>query len=127
MVEEAAVHLIDQSRLDSIFGALADPTRRAMLGRLKQGPCSVGELGAPHDMSFAGAAKHVKRLEQAALVRRERRGRQQICHLNPEPLAQAQRWLDRYAAFWSERLDALETLLHAADAQQGDPDDEPRR
>ncbi|MEM7217458.1 MAG: metalloregulator ArsR/SmtB family transcription factor [Pseudomonadota bacterium] len=120
MVEYSAP---DPTQLDAVFGALADPTRRAMLRQLKQGPRSVGELGAPHDMSFAGAAKHVKRLEQASLVTRERRGRQQMCRLNPEPLADAQRWLEQYAAFWTERLHALETLLTAADDDQGAPDD----
>ena len=115
--------------LDDVFKALADPTRRAMLARLREGPCSVGELGEPHQMSFAGAAKHVQRLEQANLVRRERRGRQQICSLNPAPLADAQRWLEQYAVFWNERLDALAAVLsepiamHEATPEQGAPDD----
>lgn len=105
--------MVEQSEsLDATFKALADPTRRAMLARLKQGACSVGELGGPHQMSFAGAAKHVLKLEQANLVTRERRGRQQICSLNADPLADAQRWLDEYTQFWTARLDALEATLN---------------
>ena len=116
----------DPARLDAVFSALADPTRRAMLRQLKEGARSVGELGEPHAMSFAGAAKHVKRLEQASLVTRQRQGRQQMCHLNPEPLADAQQWLEQYAAFWSDRLQALEMLLLEPDTQQGEDDHGPK-
>ena len=108
MVEQRAQR---SAHLDRVFKALSDPTRRAMLARLKDGACNIGELGKPHRMSFAAAAKHVQKLEQANLVSRQRRGREQICTLNPNPLAEAQRWLDTYSAFWNERLDALEVAL----------------
>ena len=98
-------------RLDAVFQALADPTRRAMLRQLADGERSVGELAAPHRMSFAGASKHVKALERAGLVHRTVRGRTHVCRLSPEPLADANEWLRFYRRFWSERLGALEQML----------------
>ena len=98
-------------RLDIVFQALADPTRRAMLQQLAGGERSIGELAAPHRMSFAGASKHVKTLERAGLVRRTVRGRTHVCRLSPEPLADANDWLRFYRRFWSERLGALEQML----------------
>lgn len=100
-------------RLDRVFHALADPTRRAMLQAMAEASRSVGELAAPHRMSFAAASKHVKVLEVAGLLRREVRGREHICHLSAEPLAQAGDYLAEYARFWSAHLDALEALLDA--------------
>lgn len=100
-----------QSRLDRVFAALADPTRRAMLGQLAEGSASVGELAAPHEMSLAGASKHLKVLEQAGLVQREVRGRRHICSLNAQPLHAGMEWLQHYRRFWESRLDALEKAL----------------
>ncbi len=97
--------------LDRIFGALADPTRRAMLRRLALGERTVGELAAPFDMSFAAAAKHVKVLEEAGLLRRTIEGRSHRCRLEAGPLAEADRWLAYYQRFWSLRLDDLESAL----------------
>ena len=68
-------------RLDKTFSALADPTRRAMLADLKAGERSIGDLAAPHAMSFAGAAKHIRALERAGLIERRRAGKQQLCRL----------------------------------------------
>src|SRR4051794_10330466 len=85
-------HMVEK-RLDVTFHALADPTRRGMLASLALGEKSMGELGEPFAMSFAGAAKHVKVLETAGLVERRKAGRKQICTLRPEPLAEAERWL----------------------------------
>lgn len=102
--------------LDSVFQALADPTRRAMLAQLTEGECSVGELAAPFEMSLAAASKHIKTLERAGLVRREIRGRSHFCTLEPMPLADANAWLLAYSRFWGARLDALEALLSAADS-----------
>ncbi|HSX56224.1 MAG TPA: metalloregulator ArsR/SmtB family transcription factor [Sphingomonas sp.] len=98
-------------RLDITFHALADPTRRGMLAALALGEKSIGELAAPHAMSFAGASKHVQVLERAGLVARRKAGRTQICTLRPEPLAEANQWLEQWADFWNARLDGLETLL----------------
>jgi len=98
-------------RLDAIFHALADSTRRTMLQLLAQGDCSVGELGAPFRMSFAGASKHVKTLERAGLVSRTVQGRAHVCRLEPTALATADAWLRYYEGFWGGRLDALEQAL----------------
>src|SRR6185369_13645171 len=94
--------------LDRVFGALSDPTRRAMLRRLAGGTRTVGELAEPFDMSFAAAAKHVKVLEQAGLLSRTIEGRSHRCRLAAGPLAAADRWLAYYERFWSMRLDDLE-------------------
>ena len=112
MVEQHAEHL------DSVFHALADPTRRAMLRSLAQGEHTVSELAGPFHMSLAAASKHVKTLERAGLVRRTVQGRTHHCRLEPAPLAQAQEWLRFYERFWNERLDALEALLTSPDKER---------
>jgi DNA-binding transcriptional ArsR family regulator len=105
--------MVEQSSepLDSVFHALADPTRRAMLASLAARERTVSELAEPFSMSLAAASKHVKTLERAGLVRRTVQGRTHICRLDPEPLAEAHEWLRFYERFWNERLDALEALL----------------
>ena len=100
-----------EQRLDATFHALADPTRRGMLASLALSDKSIGELGEPFAMSFAGAAKHVKVLESAGLIERRRAGRKQICSLNPEPLQAAEDWLKQWEKFWSNRLDRLQALV----------------
>jgi DNA-binding transcriptional ArsR family regulator len=102
-----------EQRLDVTFRALADPTRRGMLASLALGDRSIGELGEPFRMSFAGAAKHVKVLEGAGLIERRKAGRKQICTLKAEPLAEAERWLRQWEKFWEARLDGLEAALAA--------------
>ena len=97
--------------LDRVIHALADPTRRAMLRHLAGGEHSVGELAEPFDMSFAAAAKHVKVLEGAGLLKRTVEGRTHRCRLSPGPLKDADRWIAYYQRFWTNRLDALETAL----------------
>jgi DNA-binding transcriptional ArsR family regulator len=110
-------HMVEQhAALDTVFHALADPTRRAMLRSLAGGERNVSDLAAPFRMSFAASAKHVKVLENAGLVRRTVRGRSHVCRLNPAPLAAADKWLRYYERFWSERLDVLDALLRAEDA-----------
>lgn len=105
----------EQAALDRVFHALSDRTRRAMLARLAEGERSIGELAAPHAMSFAGASKHVKVLEGAGLVRRRVAGRTHYCSLEAERLKEAQRWIARYERFWTGRLDALEAALRRDD------------
>ena len=100
-----------EQRLDITFHALADPTRRGMLASLALGDKSVGELGEPFAMSFAGASKHVKVLEGAGLIERRRDGRRQICTLKAAPLAEAEQWLRQWEKFWNVRLDRLEALI----------------
>ena len=106
--------------LDSVFQALGDPTRRAMLAGLASRERTVGELAAPFSMSLAAASKHIKVLERAGLVSRTVRGRTHICRLEPEPLCSADAWLRRYERFWSERLDALDALLRTEDDDKED-------
>ncbi|MBU1378631.1 MAG: metalloregulator ArsR/SmtB family transcription factor [Alphaproteobacteria bacterium] len=105
------------ARLDAVFHALGDATRRHMLRDLAGGQRSVGELAAPFDMSLAAASKHIKALEKAGLVRRSIQGRTHICRLEPRPLAAAHEWIAFYERFWGSSLDALEGLLRAEDAQ----------
>ncbi len=106
-------HMVEQQTayLDRVFGALSDPTRRAMLRRLAGGIRTVGELAEPFDMSFAAAAKHVKVLEEAGLLSRTIEGRTHRCRIEAGPLAHADRWLAFYERFWSLRLDDLERAL----------------
>lgn len=105
--------------LDRVFHALADPTRRAMLRKLAGGERSVGELAEPFDMSFAAAAKHVKVLEGAGLLRRSVEGRTHRCRIEAGPLAEADRWLAYYQRFWAARLDDLQTALLRHVSRQG--------
>ena len=103
-------HMVE-NRLDMTFKALADPTRRGMLASLALGDRSIGELGEPFRMTFAGASKHVKVLESAGLVARRKAGRKHICTLRPEPLKEAEEWLRQWEKFWSVRLDRLHALV----------------
>lgn len=104
------------TRLDAIFHALGDPTRRLMIRRLAEGERTVGQLAEPLSMSLAAASKHIRALEGAGLIAREVQGRVHVCRLNAAPLAEANDWLRTYEKFWSTRLDRLETLLRQADA-----------
>lgn len=108
---------LNLSPLDAIFHALGDATRRQMLRELSRGERTVGQLAEPHQMSLAAASKHIKALENAGLIRREIRGRQHLCRLDPGPLASANEWIRFYERFWTDRLDALESLLRAEDAR----------
>lgn len=107
--------------LSLVFGALADPTRRAILNRLSQGEASVGELAEPHAMSFAAVSKHIRVLETAGLVGRKKRAQFFYCRLKAQPLKDIQGWLDFYRRFWDENLDQFEAYL--AEMQKGDPDE----
>ena len=98
-------------RLDTVFRALADASRRDMLRRLGGEERSIGELAAPYAMSFAAASKHVRVLEHAGLVERRVEGRRHLCRLVPARLAEAHAWLSFYQRFWAHRLDALAEAL----------------
>lgn len=97
--------------LDRVYGAIADPTRRAILARLAAGDENVGGLAGHFPMSFNAVSKHVKVLERAGLVRRRVQGREHVLRLEPRPLREASRWLEHYRTFWDARLDALEEML----------------
>ncbi len=98
------------NNLDTIFSALSDPTRRAVVARLGQGEAPVKTLAAPHDMALPSFLKHIDMLERAGLVKTRKDGRMRICTLHPEALAQAESWLDQQRAIWSGRLDRLSAL-----------------
>jgi DNA-binding transcriptional ArsR family regulator len=104
--------------IDSVFKALADPARRAILAQLSRGSASIGNLADPLDMSFAGAAKHVSILVEAKLVHKEKVGRSQVCSLNPRPLTEVRDWLDHYATFWTAKLDILEAAVSRYNDEQ---------
>jgi DNA-binding transcriptional ArsR family regulator len=97
--------------LDHTFGALADPTRRAILARLALGEATVGELAAPFTISLPAISRHLKVLEQAALISNERRGKHRRCRLRPEALTGAAEWLDFHRRFWSGSFDRLDAHL----------------
>lgn len=118
---------LQESRLDAVFHALGDPTRRQMLHRLAQGEQTVGQLAEPLSMSLAAASKHIKALEGAGLISREVLGRIHVCHLNAAPLRAADEWLRRYEAFWNARLDRLEALLLEEGAAASASDAAPSR
>jgi DNA-binding transcriptional ArsR family regulator len=101
MVESSA------ARLDRVFRALSDPTRRAIVRRLEQGPGSVTELAEPFDMSLAAVSKHVRVLEQAGIVLRTWRGATAVCRLHPTGLREAESWLGHYRMFWEAGLERL--------------------
>jgi DNA-binding transcriptional ArsR family regulator len=96
-----------EARLTSVFSALADPTRRKILAQLSRGPTSVSELAAPIDMSLPAVSKHLDVLERAGLLRREREGRIQRCHLQPRPLETASEFFEHYRTFWEDNLEKL--------------------
>lgn len=97
--------------LDQTFAALADPSRRAILGALALGERRVTELAAPFDLSLNAISKHIKSLERAGLITRRVRGRDHYIALNAARLGAATKWLDQYRAFWEPRLDALAAFL----------------
>ena len=103
--------------LDQVYGALADPTRRAILGVLADGEANVGSLAERFPISLNGVSKHVKVLERAGLVERTVQGREHRLRLNAEPLREASMWLEHYRTFWDGRLGALEAFL--LDKQRG--------
>jgi DNA-binding transcriptional ArsR family regulator len=98
-------------RLDRTFGALADPTRRAILARLAKGEASVTELAEPFEMSLPAVSKHLKVLERAGLVSRGRERQWRPARLRVTPLKEVAEWTDRYRRFWEERYDRLDEYL----------------
>ncbi len=112
---------LDSPRLDAVFHALGDPTRRLMLRELAGGERTVGQLAQPFAISLAAASKHIKALEGAGLIRRDVRGRTHLCRLEPGPLASADAWLRYYEPFWTDRLDTLERLLREESGAHGRP------
>lgn len=103
--------MIEDSRLDEAYAALADPTRRGMLVALRDGPARITDLAAPLPISFAAAARHVGVLEAAGLVEREVRGREHWLSVRSAGLRPAGEWIAEQVSFWSARADALAARL----------------
>ena len=106
-----------EERLDTTFRALADPTRRGMLASLALGDKSIGELAEPFAMSFAGASKHVKVLEDAGLIARRKVGRTHLISIDARPLEDAEHWMRQWERFWTGRLDRLQALVESHNGQ----------
>jgi len=98
-------------RLDGIFQALADPTRRAVLARLAQGPASVSELARPFDMALPSFMKHIHSLEDSGWITTRKEGRVRTCVIEDRPLAAVEAWLSRQRALWEGRTDRLEAFV----------------
>jgi DNA-binding transcriptional ArsR family regulator len=107
--------------LDLTLGALADPTRRAILARLAEGETRVTDVAAPFDMSLNAVSKHIRVLERADLVRRRRAGREHFLSFNRAPLDEAASWIEAQRALWTARLDILEALLREEDRAAAKP------
>jgi DNA-binding transcriptional ArsR family regulator len=105
--------------LDRIFSAVSDPTRRTILQTLAEKPATVTQIAAPFPVSLNAVSKHIMVLERAGLIRREIRGREHLCRLEPRPLREATVWLDHYRQFWSLRLDALEKYVAGKARKKG--------
>ncbi|MBO3747002.1 winged helix-turn-helix transcriptional regulator [Streptosporangiaceae bacterium NEAU-GS5] len=125
VLEQGGYEVADQ--LSLVFGALADPIRRAILTRLIEGDATVAELAAPFDVSQPAISRHLKVLEQAGLISRARRATARLSHLEAEPLREVTTWLARYQRFWDESHERLDLLLLAlqgkADKDQGQEHD----
>lgn len=115
---------LETPKLNTVFHALGDATRRQILRDLAIGERTVSQLAEPFAISLAAVSIHIKVLESAGLIRREVRGRTHMCRLEPGPLASAHQWLGFYERFWTERLQLLEQLLRAEDA--GKPSTPPK-
>lgn len=98
-------------RLSVTFGALADPTRRAIVARLARGPATVTDLARPFDMTLPAVSKHLKVLERAGLIERGREAQWRPCQLRARPLEEAADWVERYRELWEQRFDRLDEYL----------------
>ena len=106
-------------RLSQIFGALADPTRRAILARLADGDANVSELAAPFSISLPAISRHLKVLERAGLIARGRSGQWRSSSLDAAPLKEAADWMDQYRIFWDASLDRLDDHLRRIRQDRG--------
>jgi DNA-binding transcriptional ArsR family regulator len=111
--------MVKDHSLNTTFGALSDPTRRAIVERLTRGELSVGELAAPFDISLPAISKHLRVLEDAGLLVRTKDGRNRRCRLVEQPMNEVIEWIARYGSFWEGQLDSLERFLR--DSKGGPP------
>jgi DNA-binding transcriptional ArsR family regulator len=107
----AAELALSEGELDRAFGALSDPTRRAILARLADGDAGVLDVAAPFPMSQPAITKHLNVLEEAGLISRYRQARHRLCHLEPVRLKQLSDWVGSYREFWEESFERLDELL----------------
>ena len=103
--------MIASDQLSETFSALADPTRRAILGRLSRGEATVTELAEPFDMSLPAVSKHLKVLERAGLIERGREAQWRPCRLRAEPLKEVESWVEQYRRHWEQSFDRLDQYL----------------
>jgi DNA-binding transcriptional ArsR family regulator len=109
---------LTEAELNRAFGALSDPTRRAILAQLSQGDAGVLDVAAPFPVSQPAITKHLNVLEEAGLISRHRLARQRLCHLEPRRLKQLSDWVGSYREFWEESFERIDELL---DELQGSP------
>ena len=114
-------HMVMKCALDATFAALADPTRRAILARLASGAASVMELAEPFDMSQPAISKHLKVLERAGLIARDRDRQRRPCRLDAKALAEANRWLEHYRQHWEAAFERLDAVLEEMKADKRRP------
>lgn len=117
-----SVAVSDEERLDLVFGALADPVRRAILERLDGEALLVSELAAPFDISLQAVSRHIQVLVRAGLVQQERSGRISRCRLEAGPILAAAVWLNRYSRYWQAQFDLLAATLAGIGSGRGGPD-----
>ena len=104
-------HTATEERLTAVFGALADPTRRAILARLREGEASVNTLAAPFQISLPAVSRHLKVLERAGLIVRGREAQWRPCRLDAEPIKEVAVWASGFRQFWEESFEKLDDLL----------------
>jgi DNA-binding transcriptional ArsR family regulator len=110
--------------LDRTFAALADPTRRRILEQLAQGDRCVTELARPHAMSLPAVSKHLRVLEAAGLITRQRDGRVHLLRIEAAPMREAQRWIEDYRRFWEDSFDRLEIYLQQIQTKENTDDND---
>ncbi len=117
---------LDDERLDATFAALANSTRRAILGRLAEGEASVNDLAAPFDLTLPAISKHIKVLEQAGLITRGRRAQFRPCTIASAPLAEVSEWAEQYRHIWDDRFDRMDDYVRTIQQTQDmqNPQDE---
>jgi DNA-binding transcriptional ArsR family regulator len=111
-------------RLDSVYAALSDGSRRAMVERLSRGPASVKELAEPLTMSLPAVLQHLRVLEESGLVRSQKVGRVRTCRLEPAALQQAEQWIADRRTLWADRLDRLDEFLDTEEADVAEEGDQ---
>ena len=122
VMQSKGLNRADSARLDAVFSALADRTRREILARLIEGPASVTELAEPFEMSQPAVSKHLRVLERAGLISRGREAQWRPSRLNAAPLKEATAWLIDYRRFWEGSFDRLDELLETLQARRAGPD-----